>query len=206
MVDFSQRPFPKLYLLPPVPDALSEMRNDPRDCCVLEAPGDRDGYTPFSYYATVHQKPVYLSGQTARKPPGRHRRVNQSDLLRQIDLAYHGHVLPEHQPGIGAKLAREVHEQRVGWILLALGDLDLLKRGRNRKEPEFEALKALDRFLQQALPIESVALAMDEEDCEAWRNLPAGDRRSANCLFRIYRLRLEEEGTSSDQGGGSSSR
>jgi hypothetical protein len=187
--DFSQLPFPKQYRLPEIPPALQDIASDPRDCCVLEFPGGRSGYTPFSYYQTVHQKPVYLDGQLARTPDRLKTEQQQSSILRNFEAAFAGRgSAKEPAKSLTRALAREAHKNRIGWIVLAWADLDVLMKKRN--EANLPGLDQLVQLIEGSFEIEETAFAAEAAGIDQWQEMRPIPRRSASCLYRIYKLRL----------------
>lgn len=188
-VDLAQLPFAKLYRLPEAPSVLSEIAADPRDCTVLEFPAGRTGYPAFSYFETIHERPVYANGQTARIAPPLREMSENSTILRHMNAVFDGsHYAQKYWRQIGEVMRAEAAAARIGWIILAWADTDaLLARGRKYRQKE---LADLDTLVRSAFDVEDVKWKASTKEVERWSKARPAVRKSALCLWRVYKLKL----------------
>ncbi len=186
--DFLQLPFPKRFELPAPPDALAKVAEDPRDCAVLEFPGGRPGFKAFSYFETLHQKPVYLDGQIARRVPHLEELQEESSLRAALEEAFVGKKAVEDILTRPRKKAirQEVEEHRIGWVLLAW--TDYRQSEKKGASVTIERLQAMRKVVERSLPIEATVYAATDEEALAWNDLKGAERKSTSCLYRIYKI------------------
>jgi hypothetical protein len=190
-IDFIDVPFCRLYELPRVPDAVEEIRKDRRLCAVLEYPGGRRGYVPFAHIETLHRKPVYLDGQIARIPEQLKDRRAESPLLRSLDTIWNrGSGALVMGASDHAAIREEAAENRIGWVILAWADKALWRW--DRGFPTTGQLQAMDALIQDVLPIDECVFAAPDDAFTRWKALPRREWPSQSCIYRIYRLSLDD--------------
>jgi len=216
--DFAQLPFPKMWEVPapppPLEEALKAIRDDPRDCCVLNYPAGRKGYSVFSYYDTLHEKPVYLDGQIARRIPALEKLQQQSDIRLALSSPFYGTMLNRaEQDRLRRKVRREVEENRIGWVIIAFeGSTRFESPPHNLTAPDLmERCKALTRVIRGSFPLdpdwtptlttgrwvsrEGDMLRRPDSRIETWRQGSLKDRRSSTAILLVAKLRWDDEGS-----------
>jgi hypothetical protein len=185
-LDFLQSPFPKQFRLPPVPDAIHEMAADLRPCSVLEFPSGREGYPSFSYYQTIHEKPVYLDGQLARIPDHLKRAKEDSPLMRALLKTFSGRTLGDYelQRELPA-MRKEAKAANLGWVSLSWVDSDILW---GKKSPAVDVLRELDELILKVFPEAELRYQAKPERVQKWDDWSVFRRRGIAAIWAIYRL------------------
>jgi hypothetical protein len=192
--DFAQIPFPKFYRLPEVPPAMHAIAFDSREVCVLEYPAGRWGYPAFSYFETIHGKPVYLDGQTARTSPQMRDRWDASALFTTLRRIYDGNPpAPEEIERLAPAIREEARANEIGWVVLAWTDVNRMTGKADPVRPE--AMEAADALIRRALPVEGVFGSATPEDVARFDTLGSDDRRSFAFIYRTYRITRPDPGT-----------
>ncbi len=185
--DFLQVPFPKLRPLPPVPEVIQQIADDDRDCSVFEYPAGRLGNPAFSYFETIHEKPVYGDGQLARLPPHLESMRKESILRQALGQASKAQSFKKRElVHLAEEISAEVRDARLGWVLLSWMDSDPLA------DPDLKALKIMDKVIRATLPVDRVVFQVEPQVVTEWATGKLDERLASPCLYAVYRLNLPE--------------
>jgi hypothetical protein len=198
-LDFAQLPFPIITRLPDISEtkpALQKIASDTRDCSVLEVPAGRIGDPHFSYYETIHGKPVYMDGQAARVSPDRRNLRERSYIISTFNRIYYENYEYTTDDFLREKwkVERELEGNRIGWVILSWYSHSKKSREHGLKRGiSVEELLSMDAFVRNTFPVEDLVYSVNiEQAIEEWRHLPRGQglRTSKSRVFRIYKLKL----------------
>lgn len=170
----------------------------------MEFPAGRRGHTALSWYDTLHQKPVYLDGQVARRQRHLEETQEQSALREAINNAFNfGDPTRPQLDEMRPILRKEVRDQRIGWLIIAWDrwSSDAVPEKSLRKR-----CRALTKLIRGTLLLDgdfvpSLAdsswgdngniLRCPTEQVSAWASLPRRKQRSAPAILLVVKLRWE---------------